>query len=111
MIDDKLSFRKHATGAIKRANRILASIRRTIKHKEKDKVVPLYTALVRPLLEYGNVIWGPRFWGDIKLIERVHRRATRLIPSLKELIYTERLEQLSLPSAQSAIAAAQMSKR
>ena len=98
IIDDQLRFRKHAAAAVKRANRVLGCIKRTIKYKEKDMIVPLYTALVRPLLEYGNVIWCPRFVGDSKLVEGVQRRATKLIPSIKDLDYTARLEALKLPS-------------
>ena len=63
-------------------------------------IIPLYTALVRPLLEYGNVIWSPRYREDQKLIERVQKRATRIIPSLREMEYTARLEALKLPSLQ-----------
>ena len=98
IIDDQLKFRNHAAAAVKRANRVLGCIKRTIKYKEKEMIVPLYTALVRPLLEYGNVIWSPRFVGDNKLVEGVQRRATKLIPSIKDLEYMARLEELKLPS-------------
>ena len=100
IVDDRLKFRKHAATAAKKANRTLACIRRTIKYKEKDMIVPLYTALVRPLLEYGNIIWCPRFEEDNKMIERIQRRATKLITSIKDLDYTDRLKQLNLPSLQ-----------
>ena len=79
---------------------MLACVRRAIKYKEKDMIVPLYTALVRPLLEYGHVIWNPRFQADKILVERVQRRATRMIPSIRHLEYTARLEALNLPSLQ-----------
>ena len=54
--------------------------------------------MVRPLLEYGNAIWGPHNKGDIKMVESVQRRATKLVPELKHLPYEERLRQLQLPS-------------
>ena len=100
IVDNQLTFRTQAASAAKRANRVLSCIRRTIKYKEQDMIIPLYNALVRPILEYGNVIWDPRFREDQKLIERVQKRATRMIPSVRELDYTARLEALKLPSLQ-----------
>ena len=54
--------------------------------------------MVRPLLEYGNVIWGPHFVEDMKAIERVQKRATRMLTNLRELPYPKRLEIINLPS-------------
>ena len=45
----------------------------------------LYKSMVRPHLEYGNAIWGPIYMGDLKLIEGVQRRATKLMPHLKDV--------------------------
>ena len=58
----------------------------------------LYKTLVRPHIEYGNLIWGPFNRADQKLIERVQRRATKLVPELRDLPYPERLKHLDLPS-------------
>ena len=49
-------------------------------------------------MEYGNAIWGPFYKEDSKAIERVQRRATKLVPHLRSLPYEERLRQLNLPS-------------
>ena len=54
--------------------------------------------MVRPHLEYGNAIWGPFFIGDAKMVEAVQRRATKLIPELKNQPYEFRLRALNLPS-------------
>merc|ERR1712074_441361 len=56
----------------------------------------MYTALVRPLLEYCVQVWSPYKIGQIKLLQRVQRRATRLVPQLKDLCYDDRLAQLGL---------------
>ena len=42
-------------------------------------------SMVRPHLEYGNVIWVPHFKGDMEAIEKVQKRATRMIPDLRHL--------------------------
>ena len=55
-------------------------------------------AVVRPHLKYGNVIWHPRFQADKTEIEKVQRRATQLIPTLRHEPYEARLRSLKLPS-------------
>ena len=57
-----------------------------------------YKILVHPILEYANVIRGPYYINDQKLLERVQRRATKLVPLLKKLPYVEHLSHLKLPS-------------
>ena len=54
--------------------------------------------MVRPHLEYGNIVWFPQLKRQSVAIEKVQRRATKLIPMLKDLIYKERLRQLKLPT-------------
>ena len=72
----------------------------SFKTGEKETFVNLYKSIVRPLLEYGNVVWHPLLKSQEKDIEDVQRRATKLIGSIKDLTYSERLEQLKLPSLQ-----------
>ena len=56
--------------------------------------------LVRPLPEYGNVIWGPQYKLDQQALEKVLRRATKFIPQLKDVDYMHRPKALKLPSLQ-----------
>jgi len=58
----------------------------------------LYTVMVRPHLEYGNVVWHPQFKKDMKVLEAVQRRATKMVPGLRNLSYEERLRCMDLPS-------------
>ena len=45
--------------------------------------------MVRPILEYGNVIWGPHYVLDQRKLEGVQRRATKLVPSLRNESYID----------------------
>ena len=58
-----------------------------------------YISLVRPHLEYSAEIWNPYLKGDMQtLVKKVQRRATKLVPELRDLDYTNRLVALNLPS-------------
>lgn len=60
----------------------------------------LFKSLVRPHLEYASPVWCPHFRMDIDSIEKVQRRATKLIPAISDLTYSERLLKLDLPTLQ-----------
>ena len=56
-------------------------------------------SLVRPHLEYANTVWGPHYVTDQQDLEKVQRRATKLIQSIKDLPYEDdRLRKLNMPS-------------
>ena len=98
LIDNSLNFDERITTAIKKANSKLGMIKRAFVYLDKDMLKPLYTALIRPHLEYGNIVWAPVQQQHIKALEAVQHRATRLIPNLCDLPYEERLKELKLPS-------------
>ena len=60
-----------------------------------EMIFRLYKSLVRPVLEYGSIIWGPHYIMDQQAIEKIQRRATKLIPELKYDSYQERFSKLS----------------
>jgi len=71
-------------------------IKRTISVRDKDIILQLFKSLVRPQFEYSVQARRPHFQKDIDLIEVVHSRATKLITSLKQKTYEERLRLLNL---------------
>ncbi len=98
LVDNELSFDEHISEAIKKANRKLAMIKRSFTYLDGKMVVQLYTSLIRPILEYGNVVWSPHLQKHITSIEAVQHRETRLVPGLAEYDYETRLSKLKLPS-------------
>jgi ribonuclease P/MRP protein subunit RPP40 len=73
-------------------------INRSFCYLSKDVLLKLYKSLVRPHLEYYVQAWRPYLKKDIELIEGVQRRATKLIKSLKDETYENRVKMLHLTS-------------
>ena len=82
--------------AASKGNKILGLIRKTITFKEKQLIVPMYKAIVRPHLEYCIQAWMPYRKKDIDKLERIQRRATKMIPELRDFRYESRLLQCGL---------------
>ena len=80
---------------LRKGNQILGLIRRTITYK-KQLIVHLYKAIVRPHLEYCIQTWRPYRKKDIDKLERIQRRAAKIIPELRDLSYESRLLQCGL---------------
>ena len=85
LIDNELEFGKHIKSIVGRANSVLGMIRIAFNHMNKKMFLNLYTALIRPLLEYCVQVWSPHLMKYKNLIEGVQRRATKLVPELKNL--------------------------
>src|SRR5580692_9377125 len=91
IVDNKLKFSEQCNVAIKNANSTLGLIRRNIKNKNKNIITRLYKGLVRPKLEFCVQAWRPFLKGDIRNLEKIQRRATRMIEGCSRLKYSERL--------------------
>ncbi len=77
-------------GAVKRERRYA--------YLNEESFLLLHKALARPHLEYANQVWAPHLKKDITSTQNVQRRATKQIPSFKDLSYMERLARLKLPT-------------
>jgi hypothetical protein len=73
-------------------------IRRIYAHLDEQSFKYLFQALVRPHIEYAEAVWSPFKVGDIVKIENVQRRATKQVPTLKNMEYNERLKTLKMPT-------------
>ena len=66
VIDCNLKFHGQCSAVINKANRLLGLIKRTFLTLSEDVFLSLYKSLVRPILEYGNLVWGPNYKTDIQ---------------------------------------------
>ena len=96
LISSDLKFSKQCIEVEKKAQKLLGYIKRQFKYRNKEIVLTLYNALIRPLLEYAVQFWSPALRKDIERLEKVQARATKLIPSLRRLSYEDRLRALDL---------------
>ena len=80
------------------ANQVLGRLKCSFKNRSAPSFTLLYKTLVQLHLEYCAPIWSPHLAKDIDVLEKVQRRATKLIPSISTLSYEARLQELDLHS-------------
>ena len=97
-ITNDLKHEKQIIAASQRAMAVLRSVRnrRAFVRFDIETFSIIYTSYIRPHLEYCIQAWSPYYAKDIVFLEKVQRRATKLVWGLKEFSYEERLERLKL---------------
>ena len=95
-ITDDLKWDAHIAACIAKGNKMIGMIRRTFSHIDKDMFNCLYKTFVRPTLEYAPQVWNPYLEKHINALEKVQRRATKIVPELKDKCYEDRLLALKL---------------
>ncbi|GAB0190643.1 mitochondrial enolase superfamily member 1 [Grus japonensis] len=96
LVDDKLNTTQQCALAAQKANHILGCIKRSVTSRSREVILPLCSALVRPHVQYCIQLWGPQYKRDMDLLERVQRRAVKLIRGLEHLCCEDRLRELGL---------------
>ena len=89
---------KQTEKSCRTTNRVLRFIARNFRYKNKELILPLYKSLVRPHLEHAVQFWSPHLRRDIDKMERIQRRATKMIPEIRNHSYHQRIQELDLIS-------------
>ena len=96
--DTKLNFDIHINSVVSKANQLIGLVKRSFQFLDQDMFLKLYKAIIRPHLEYANVIWHPIYKRQQSSIENTQRRATKILSKIKHMSYKDRLIYLNLPS-------------
>ena len=100
ILTQDLSWTEHMKLACSRARRKLGFIYRNFyKYTSNHATLStLYKSYVRPILEYGALVWDPYLAKDINMVESVQRFATKICLKNWNMPYCERLRSLNLDS-------------
>ena len=80
------------------ANRVLGFIARNFRYKNRELILPLYKSLVRPHREHAVQFCSPNLRRDIDKIEKIQRRAKKMIPEIRNHSYHQRIQDLDIIS-------------
>ena len=96
MVSSNFTPSVQCEAASAKALKALFSLRSVIVNRTSEVMLPLYSAIVRPHLEYCVQAWSPYLKKDIAVPERLQRLATRMMIDLRKLPYKDRLKRLNL---------------
>ena len=79
------------------ANRRMGMIKRNFRFKSRNVMLPLYKSIVRPHLNCCVLAWRPHYYRkDIDKLEKVLRRAPRMVEGLEGYSHSDRLRILGI---------------
>ena len=97
-IQDSLSPEEHIDNIFRTTYNLLVNVKVAFHYMDREMMRKIITTLIRPKLEYAATVWSPHLKKHIRKLERIQRAATKLVPELENLPYSERLREMDLPT-------------
>jgi len=96
LVDGKLDMIQQCALTAQKVSCSLGCIKRSVAIRLREVILPLYSALVRPHIEYCIQVWSPQYRRDMDLLECVQRRAIEMMHKKEHLTYEDMLRELGL---------------
>jgi len=96
LVNQDLKPAEQCRVAASKAMSVIGMVGRHFKRLSKKDFLLLYKSYIRPKVEYCIQAWSPYRIKDIKCLENVQRRATKMVEGIGKLGYDERLRKLGL---------------
>jgi ribonuclease P/MRP protein subunit RPP40 len=84
--------------AAKKANQVLGQMVRAFHYRNKKVFGKLYKTFVRPHLESASLVWSPWTEKDVEVLEKLQKRAVRMMSDVKGESYEDKLKDAGLTS-------------
>lgn len=76
----------------------MSILKRNFADMDIEGFVMLYKTFVRCHLEYAESLWNVHYTYQVEQLEKVQKRATKIVKQCKHLSYCHRLKFLNLPT-------------
>ena len=96
LVDSSLKFHLHISEVCHKGNGVANSILRGTLCRSPEFMVQVFVAHIRPIIDFGSVVWNTGYVGDLRMLESVQRRWTKKVVGFADLPYSTRLSLLNL---------------
>lgn len=108
LVDSSLKFHLHINEVCRKANGVANSILRGTICRSPEFMLQVFITHIRPIIDFGSVVWNTGYVGDLRMLESVQRRWTKKIIGYADYPYAVRLSLLNLFSIKGRLLRADM---
>ena len=95
------SYKDYVAVVAGKGRRLVGLCRYALSFRDADFLMRVYSTYIRPVLTYGSCIWSPHFRSEVKSLESVQRKFTKLVSGQQRSTYGQRLQSPNILSLES----------
>jgi len=99
-ISDSGGTTEHVNNIAKKAHGVLSQMKRTLTYRDSRTFTRIYRTYVRPILESSVQAWNPSKVEDVNTLEKVQRRALRMVTDQGDANYETKLLNIGMTTLQ-----------